>query len=520
MAVVPNASLTALNDSRLVVAGGGGGNGNCGGALGGDAGVAGVIGPGNGGFLTANCGLNAGGKGGFGGGAGGSPGGARGRGGAGAPIAGGGGGGYWGGGGGRSTANASLATGGGGGSSFWVSGATDTSMSTDTTGVPEIQITPEPNTAPTAAPTTATTDEDVTSGPITLSARDANGDATTFSIVSGPSHGTLSALSVPSCSGTLPRTCTVAVRYTPAANFNGSDSFSYRASDGSLVSNVATVSITVRAVNDAPVAASDAYSTNEDTPLTVAAPGVLGNDSDVDGDALTASLVSAPSHGSLTLNSNGSFTYSAAANFNGGDSFSYRAGDGSLVSSVATVSITVRAVNDAPTVSVAGGGACGADDRSGTINLAVADADTAVASLRVSGASNNPALVPNANLSFAGTGAGRTLTAAAVAGRVGTATITVIVSDGSATGTVTVTLRAAGNGKDTLTGTAGADMLFGQNGKDTLSGLAGNDLLCGGRGKDRLTGGLGADHFGGGLAPDTATDFNAAQGDTKDATTP
>jgi VCBS repeat-containing protein len=272
--------------------------------------------------------------------------------------------------------------------------------------------------------------------------------------------------------------------------------------------------------NRAPVASDDVFSTAEDTTLSVAGPGVLGNDTDPDGNALTAALVSGPAHGALTLNTDGSFTYTPAANYNGPDTFTYRANDGSANSNVATVSITVTAVNDAPTVAVAAGGACGGNYRSGTINLTVADPDTSAATLTLSGASSNQALVPNANLSFGGAGAARTLTATAVARRTGTTTVTVTVSDGSATGTVTVTIRASGNGKDTLDGTAGADMLFGQNGKDTLDGQAGNDLLCGGRGKDRLTGGAGADHFGGGLGTDTATDFTATQGDTQDGTIP
>ena len=108
------------------------------------------------------------------------------------------------------------------------------------------------------------------------------------------------------------------------------------------------MTITVTAVNDAPVAADDAYSTAEDTALTVAAPGVLGNDTDPDGDPLTAVLVSGPSHGTLTLNADGSFTYTPAANFNGTDSFTYRASDGTADSNLATVTITVTAVNDAP----------------------------------------------------------------------------------------------------------------------------------------------------------------------------
>src|SRR5205823_787294 len=120
------------------------------------------------------------------------------------------------------------------------------------------------------------------------------------------------------------------------------------ANDGTTDSNVATVTIAVSAVNDAPVAANDSYSTNEDTPLTIAAPGVVGNDTDVDSAVLTASLVTGPASGTLRLNGEGSFTYTPNANFNGSDSFTYKANDGSADSNVATVTVAVSAVNDAP----------------------------------------------------------------------------------------------------------------------------------------------------------------------------
>src|SRR5207249_3383958 len=137
--------------------------------------------------------------------------------------------------------------------------------------------------------------------------------------------------------------------YTPAANYNGTDSFTYTMKDAAgAVSNVATVSITITPVNDPPVAANDSYSVNEDTTLTVAAAGVLANDSDIDSPTITAILVSGPAHGTLSLNANGSFTYTPAANYNGPDSFTYKANDGSLDSNVATVHITVNPVNDAP----------------------------------------------------------------------------------------------------------------------------------------------------------------------------
>src|SRR4030095_8506749 len=109
----------------------------------------------------------------------------------------------------------------------------------------------------------------------------------------------------------------------------------------------------INPVNDAPTAGADAYAVNEDNTLAVAAPGLLGNDSDVDGDSLSAVLVSGPAHGALTLNSDGSFTYTPSANYHGGDSFTYKASDGSADSNIATVTLTINSVNDAP-VAVAG----------------------------------------------------------------------------------------------------------------------------------------------------------------------
>ncbi|MCI0557940.1 MAG: Ig-like domain-containing protein [Nitrososphaera sp.] len=104
----------------------------------------------------------------------------------------------------------------------------------------------------------------------------------------------------------------------------------------------------VTAIDTTPVAEDDQYSTDEDTPLNVPAPGVLGNDSDVDGDALAALLVSGPSSGELVLNTDGSFTYTPDDDISGVDSFTYKANDGITDSNIATVSITVNPVNDPP----------------------------------------------------------------------------------------------------------------------------------------------------------------------------
>jgi len=93
---------------------------------------------------------------------------------------------------------------------------------------------------------------------------------------------------------------------------------------------------------------NDRYKTAEDAPLTIAASGVLSNDRDPDGDALTAQRVADPAHGALTLNADGSFTYTPNADFSGLDQFIYRANDGELDSAIAVVTIDVAGSNDAP----------------------------------------------------------------------------------------------------------------------------------------------------------------------------
>jgi VCBS repeat-containing protein len=120
-------------------------------------------------------------------------------------------------------------------------------------------------------------------------------------------------------------------------------------SDGNGGTDTQAIAVKVTNVNEAPVADDDAYTTDEDTPLAVAADGVLLNDADADGNTITAVLVSGPSNAaSFTLNADGSFNYTPVANWNGSDSFTYKANDGSVDSNTATVTITVDAVNDAP----------------------------------------------------------------------------------------------------------------------------------------------------------------------------
>jgi VCBS repeat-containing protein len=204
-----------------------------------------------------------------------------------------------------------------------------------------LTITPV-NDAPTAVDDEFSVNEDQTlyvAGPgILTNDTDPEGDLLSSFVVAAPLHGSLSL----SSDGSFV--------YTPNPNFSGIDTFTYRVSDGSLPSlNVATVTITVLPVNDVPIARDDVFATSEDMPLFVAAPGVLANDSDADGDPLTAILVNNPLHGSVTLNADGSFTYTPDPLFNGVDTFTYRASDGLATSEIATVTILVGATNHAPT---------------------------------------------------------------------------------------------------------------------------------------------------------------------------
>ena len=152
-------------------------------------------------------------------------------------------------------------------------------------------------------------------------------------------------------SGTLTLRADGSFTYTPPAGFVGSVQFRYRARDGAgAMSAPATVTLQINQTNDPPVAAADGYSTNEDQPLNVNANnGVLANDTDPENDALTAVLIGAASSGTLTLQPNGSFNFVPAPGFSGAVTFTYQADDGAARSGTATVTITVNAVNDAPT---------------------------------------------------------------------------------------------------------------------------------------------------------------------------
>jgi len=216
-----------------------------------------------------------------------------------------------------------------------------------------------PSSAPIATSSAVSTLEDVpTSG--TLTASDPDRDPLTYRIASQPTMGSAVITDVTSGSFT----------YTPDPDKNGTDNFTFVASDGSSDSNSADVTITINADNDAPVAEAGTLPAVEDSQAN----GTL-NASDPDGDALSYSIDSPPSMGSAVIDdaATGDYTYTPDPDQNGTDSFTFKANDGSSDSNIATVTVTVNPVNDPP---VAVGG-CGSTLQAQTLpgTLSATDPD-------------------------------------------------------------------------------------------------------------------------------------------------
>lgn len=170
----------------------------------------------------------------------------------------------------------------------------------------------------------------------------------TVLVVSDPSLATLRVVSPP-LHGTVSPTNVGGFAYAPAPNYHGPDRFTYvlATSSNTATGELQEASITVTPVNDRPVAVADEFVTHRNRPLTIGVPGVLKNDKDVDGDALTAKIEKLPENGTLTLNENGSFQYTPAEGYAGPDSFTYRTSDGVVASEAAKVSLSVKALPDA-----------------------------------------------------------------------------------------------------------------------------------------------------------------------------
>ena len=315
---------------------------------------------------------------------------------------------------------------------------------------------------------------------------DADGNALTVSVLSNPGHGTLSI----SADGGF--------TYTPTANYFGSDSFTYAPNDGSFDGNTTTVTFTIASVNDAPVATSDSYSLNEDAVMTVTASGVLANDIDVEGSALTAALVTGPAHGTVALNANGSFVYTPTANYNGSDSFTYAANDGTDTGNTATVALTVASVNDAPTATPSTIVIASPGIRTFAVaDFGYADVDgdaldhVEIRSLPTSG----DLTVFGSTLGGGGLDAGDIgkgyfgYRPAALGPQSASFTYRVFDKGGTNNGGTNVSATA------TLTFdlTALDNLVVGTGGDDSLDGGAGDDVLVGGGGNNSLVGGIGTD---------------------------
>jgi hypothetical protein len=217
--------------------------------------------------------------------------------------------------------------------------------------------------APEAQPQPIVSTDEDTAKTITLSATDEDGDNLTFFIVSGPNHGTLGPIEALACTGTTPRTCSANVTYTPDNAYNGFDIFSFKANDGTSDSNPAPVSMLVDPVNDTPVATDETKTMSEDGgPLSIDF-GALLSDVETSEANLTYDITD-PDPAKGSLGGEGSTrNFTPAADFNGTVNIDYTLADrgdpdncsaanppcaAGQISAQKTVSVTVDAVNDAP----------------------------------------------------------------------------------------------------------------------------------------------------------------------------
>jgi VCBS repeat-containing protein len=262
------------------------------------------------------------------------------------------------------------------------------------------------------------------------------------------------------------------------------------------------------AVQNASQAIADTYATNEDTPFTIGASGVLENDIDFDGDLLTAILVSDVTHGTLAFNDDGSFIYTPDANYSGSDSFTYKANDGNLDSTAATVTITIDAVNDSAVITGAKTGSVTEDSQlTATGQLTVVDPDTGEASFQaatIAGAYGSLVLsaegawtytLDNTNLSVQALTSTQTLPD----------TLQVLSADGT-TASINITINGADDlSANVVTGTGRGEMLRGTSADDIITPFAGRDIVNARSGDDIIKATLndGSDFYYGDGGSDT-----------------
>ncbi len=369
-------------------------------------------------------------------------------------------------------------------------GGTDTATVT-------INVTPV-NDAPVAGDDTFTTDEDTPfADTVAANDSDVDGGTLTYSLVGGPVAG-------------LTFNGDGSFSYAPPLNSNGPVTFTYQVADGKGGTDTATATINVNAVNDAPVAGDDSFTTKEDTTLNSK---VSTNDSDVDGDTLTYSLVGGPIVG-LTFNPDGTFSYAPPLNFNGPVTFDYQVDDGKGGTDTATVTINVTPVNDAPTditldnstvdeetdAAIVGVlTVTDPDDAPGSHNLTVDDTRFEIVAGQLqlkSGATLDFESEPTVTVQ---------ITAKDSGGLTHSESFVITVNDttgDSKIGTDLADTLTGGDQDDTLSGGKDADILDGGAGSDSLDGGDDNDILDGGAGSDTLDGGNGSDGISGGNGND------------------
>lgn len=229
--------------------------------------------------------------------------------------------------------------GGNGGSGGGVTTTTTTTATTTTTSSTTTTTTTPANLPPSANGQSVTTIEDEPGVSITLTGSDPQGTALTFQVATQPSSGALS--------GTAPNRT-----YTPDPDEFGADSFTFTVSSGGQTSAPATVSINVTPVDDDPVAVDDTSTATEDVDLVLSATGTgspAANDTDVDGDTLSVTDVSAPTGGTVVL-AGGQITFTPTPDLcgAGAGSFDYEVSDGAAPTDTGQVTVDITCVNDAP----------------------------------------------------------------------------------------------------------------------------------------------------------------------------
>ncbi|MCK5339783.1 MAG: tandem-95 repeat protein, partial [Desulfobulbaceae bacterium] len=255
------------------------------------------------------------------------------------------------------------------------------------------------------------------------SATDADNDSLAYAIVE---NGLIGA-------ATITNAATGAFSFTPDANAFGTDSFTFKVNDGTLDSNTATVTVTISAVNDVPVAETDSVMIDEDTQVGI---NLLANDHDPDGDSLNVTSLSQPAGGTVVVSGNNAL-YTPGLDLTGDDSFTYVVNDGNGGTATGTVNVTVLAINDAP---AAADQSLAADEGvpvSGTLSATDIDNDSLTFSISGNGSLGSAVVTNPATGAF---------TYSPNAGASGTDTFTFVAHDGtvdSNPGTVTVVVTAA-----------------------------------------------------------------------------